>query len=227
MTRRRAAAALLALLPLLVTSCGLPLPDGVQSAGQVQAGSDEPQQLKVIPPSPQRGASPEDIVLGFLAAQRSPDDEHKVAREFLAPDTEWDDEQGAVVYSGRRFLDDDDGDPLTFDVRYDAFARVEATGAYSLSDTPVVAPYTVGLMPSGEYRLTAVPPGLHLTAQARERSFTGYDVYFLGRSADGSSTSRLVPDRVFLPVTASVAPRTLNRLRPEGPRISSRVKHHR
>ena len=204
--RRLPAVLLLALLPLLLTSCGLPLPDGVQSAGQVQAGSDEPLQLKVIPPGPQKGAAPEDIVLGFLAAQRSPDEGHAVARKFLAPDVDWDDEQGAVVYTGRRFLEDDDSDPSTFGVRYDAIARVEPTGAYALDDTTVVAEYSVGRMPSGEYRLTSVPPGLHLTTQARERSFTGYDVYFLGRSADGSTTSRLVPDRVFLPVTAKPAP---------------------
>ena len=167
---RRRAAALVALLPLLLTcSCGLPLPNGVQSAGQVQAESDEPVQLKVIPPSPQKGASPEDIVLGFLAAQRSPDDDHSVAREFLAPGADWDDEQGAVVYSSRRFMEDGDLDPLTFDVRYDATARVEPTGAYSLDDRPVVASYTVGRVVSGEYRLTSVPPGLHLTRQARER----------------------------------------------------------
>jgi len=194
------------LLTLLLTSCGLPLPDGVQSAGQVQAEPDEPLQLKVIPPGPQKEASPEDIVLGFLAAQRSPEDDHAVARQFLAPDTEWDDEQGAVVYTGRRFLDDDDSDPLTFSVRYEARARVEAAGAYVLDDTAVVARYTVAQIPSGEYRLTSVPPGLHLTTQARERSFTAYDVYFLGRAADGSSTSRLVPDRVFLPVTVTAAP---------------------
>ena len=203
--RRRLVLAVLALVPLLLTSCGLPLPDGVQSAGQVQAGSDEPQQqLKVIPPSPQTGASPEDIVLGFLAAQRSPDDDHKVAREFLAPGAEWDDEQGAVVYTGRRFVDDEDTDPFSFDVRYDTIARVAPTGAYTLDATTVVASYTVAQMESGEYRLTSVPPGLHLTTQARERSFTGYDVYFLGRAADGSGSTRLVPDRVFLPVTASV-----------------------
>jgi hypothetical protein len=178
----------------------------VQSAGQVQVERDEPLQLKVIPPRPQKGAAPEDIVLGFLAAQRSPDDDHAVAREYLAPETEWDDEQGAVVFKARRFLDDSDNDPLTFSVRYDASARVEATGAYSLDDTVVTATYEVGRMPSGEYRLTSVPPGLHLTTQARERSFTAYDVYFLRRAANERSTSRLVPDRVFLPVTAAPAP---------------------
>ena len=85
-------------------------------------------------------------------------------------------------------------------------ARVEPTGAYALDDTPVTAAYTVGQTESGEYRLTSVPRGLHLQSQDRERSFTAYDVYFLRRAVDGTATARLVPDRVFLPVTAERAP---------------------
>ncbi len=191
---------------LLLPACGLPVPDGVQSSGPVAAEREEPLALKVIPPGPQPGASPEEVVNGFLVAQRSPDDDHAVARQFLAPGTEWDDEEGAVVYRSRRFTTDDDSDPLTFSIRYDASARVEPTGAYALDDTPVTAAYTVGRLESGEYRLTSVPRGLHLQSQDRERSFTAYDVYFLRRAVDGTATARLVPDRVFLPVTAERAP---------------------
>ena len=54
----------------------------------------------------------------------------------------------------------------------------------------------------GELRLASVPRGLRLVQDDLERSFTPYDVHFLGRSADGSSSGRLVPDRVFLPVRA-------------------------
>ena len=200
--RRLAALGVLLLLP----ACGLPVPDGVQSAGQVAAEREEPLALKVIPPGPLPGASPEEIVNGFLVAQRSPDDEHAVARQFLAPGTEWDDEEGAVVYRSRRFTTDDDSDPLTFSIRYDASARVEPTGAFALDDTPVTTAYTVARLESGEYRLTSVPRGLHLQSQDRERSFTAYDVYFLARAVDGAATARLVPDRVFLPVTAERAP---------------------
>jgi len=85
--RRLAVVGLLLLLPL--PACGLPVPDGVQTSGPVAAERGEPLALKVIPPGPQPGASPEEVVNGFLVAQRSPDDDHAVARQFLAPGTEW------------------------------------------------------------------------------------------------------------------------------------------
>ncbi|MEX2291067.1 MAG: LpqB family beta-propeller domain-containing protein [Mycobacteriales bacterium] len=195
--------ALLALL--LLPACGLPLTEGVQPAGQVEAAREEPAPVRVIPPGPQPGASPQDIVRGFLNAQSSPDDGHAVARTFLAPGTTWDDEQGAVVYRARGFVEGTGQDPLTFTVRFDTTARIHPTGAFVLDDAPVPATYVVGRMPSGEYRLTSVPAGLHLTGKARERSFRPYDVHFLARALDGEATGRLVPDRVFLPETAARA----------------------
>ena len=194
-----------ALALLLLPACGLPLPEGVRSAGEVQPARDEPGSLRVIPPGPQPGASPEDIVRGFLIAQSSPADDHAVARQFLAPDTEWDDEQGAVVYALRQFVRADQ-DPLTFQVRFTTTARIQPTGAFTLDDEPVPAEYKVGRLPSGEFRLSSVPNGLHLTDAARQRSFRPYDVFFLARGADGTATGRLVPDRVFLPLTAARGP---------------------
>lgn len=197
---------------LLLPACGLTLPEGVRSAGDVQPVRDEPAALRVIAPGPQAGASPTEIVNGFLRAQASPADDHAVARQFLAPGTQWDDEQGVLVYRSRRFLADDDGDPLTFDVRFDATARIEATGAFVLDDEQVPAPYVVAQQPGGEFRLTSVPNGLHLSDADRTRSFRPYDVYFLARGLDGAPTGRLVADRVFLPVTAPRAPALVNAL---------------
>ena len=207
-------ARLLALLAglLLLTACGLPLPDGVQSAGQVAAEREESASLRVIPPGPQPGATPQDIVRGFLNAQKSPAGDHAVARQFLAPGTAWDDEQGAVVYSARRFVEDDDADPLSLTVRFESTARIEPTGSFSPDAAPVLATYTVARTPAGELRLTSVPPGLHLTTQDRERSFTANDIYFLARGMDGAGTGRLVPDRVFLPVTSERAPALVSAL---------------
>jgi hypothetical protein len=202
--RARLIGALAALL--LLPACGLPLPEGVQSARDVQPARDEPGSLRVIPPGPQPAASPEEIVSGFLTAQSSPDGGHAVARQFLAPETQWDDEQGAVIYRGRRLVSDADQDPLTFGVRFDTTARIRTTGGFVLDTTPVDETYTVARMPSGEFRLTSVPPGLHLRDVDRENSFQPYDVYFLARGLDGGPTARLVPDPVFLPVTAERAP---------------------
>lgn len=202
---------LLAVL-LLLPACGLSLPEDVRSAGEVQPVRDEPGALRVIAPGPQPGASPEEVVRGFLRAQASPDDGHAVARQFLAPGTRWDDEQGAIIYRGRRVVPDGDGNPLSFDVRFDATARIEPTGAFVLDEEPVIAPYVVAEQPSGEYRLTSVPDGLHLVEPDRARSFRPYDVYFLARGVDGKPTGRLVPDRVFLPVTAERAPALVSSL---------------
>lgn len=198
---RRAPA--LALLALLLTGCGLPVPDGVQSAGEVQPQRAEPAPVEVLPPGPQAGASPAQVVAGFLNAQSSPDDDHAVARQFLAPDTEWDDEAGAVVYElGSLRFAQDPADPTSFAVRVQATGRIAADGAFSLVDKPETAAYSVARQPDGEFRLVKVPPGLLLTRGDRDRSFTPYEVYFLGRASDGSATARLVPDRVFLPDTA-------------------------
>ena len=207
----RARAAVLLVAMVLLSACGLPLPEGVQSARDVQPARDEPGSLRVIPPGPQPGASPAEIVSGFLTAQSSPADNHAVARQFLAPGTQWDDEQGAVIYRERRLVGGGD-DPLTFDVRFDTTARIRPTGSFVLDTTPVVERYVVGQLPSGEFRLTSVPRGLHLREADRERSFQPYDVYFLARDLDGGPTGRLVPDPVFLPVTAERAPALVSAL---------------
>lgn len=201
---RRAPA--LTLLGLLLTGCGLPVPDGVQSAGDVQPQRAEPAPVEVLPPGPQAGASPAQVVAGFLNAQSSPDDDHAVARQFLAPGLEWDDEAGAVVYElGSLRFAQDPADPTSFAVRVQVTGRISADGAFSLVDRTETAAYSLARQPDGEFRLTKVPPGLLLTRGDRDRSFTPYEVYFLGRAADGSATARLVPDRVFLPETADPA----------------------
>lgn len=195
-----------ALLALLLTGCGLPVPQGVQSAGEVQPQRAEPAPVEVLPPGPQKGASPAQVVAGFLNAQSSPDDDHAVARQFLAPDTTWDDEAGAVVYElGSLRFAQDPADPTSFAVRVQATGRISSDGAFSLVDRTVTEAFSVARQPNGEFRLVKVPPGLLLTRGDRDRSFTPYEVYFLGRDADGGATARLVPDRVFLPDTAEPA----------------------
>jgi hypothetical protein len=215
MRLRPAAAALLLLLP----ACGLPTPDGAQSAGEVRAEREEPPPFEVVPPGPQPGATPEDIVRGFLTALCCPQGDHAVAREFLAPGTSWDNEAGAVIYRNRRFAPESDSDPLTFAVRFEAEARISPAGSFSLDPQPVTKDYKVAQLPDGEFRLAEVPDGLYVKQQDRDRSFTPYDVYYFARGMGGETTSRLVPERVFLPSTASLAPALVDSLlaRPDGP----------
>ena len=202
--RRRAAVALL--LPFVLVGCGLPLPEGVRSAGEVRA--DQPAQvgIRVLPPGPQDGATPVDLVQGFLRAQSSPSDAHAVAREFLAPDTEWDDDELVIVYRARTPTVTPDPERLgQVIVRLETVARISDDGSYRLESRPLVERYTVARQADGQLRLTGVPPGLRLTPADRELSYRPYDVAFFGVGRDGETTSRLVADRVFLPVTADAA----------------------
>lgn len=196
----------LLLLLLLVPGCGLPLPEGVRSAGEVRAEQQEPAGIQVLPPGPQQGATAEELVEGFLRAQSSPGDAHAVARQFLAPGTVWDDGELVIVYrASSPTVEPDPEQPGQVVTELESVARISADGSYRLESRTLTERYTVGVSPGGELRLTGVPAGLRLSPADRELSFRPYVVQFLGRSATGEATGRLVSDRVFLPVTVDPA----------------------
>lgn len=187
---------------LVLAGCGLPLPEGVRSAGQVRAEEQEPGRIQVLPPGPQDGATAVELVEGFLRAQSSPGEAHAVARQFLAPGTEWDDRGLVLVYrasSPTVVVDPEQPDSVL--TRLETVARISADGSYQLERRSLAERYTTGLNPAGQLRLTSVPQGLRLSPADRELSFRPYDVPFLGLTATGAAASRLVPDRVFIPVT--------------------------
>ena len=203
--RRLAAAVALVLL----TGCGLPLTEGVRSAGEVPVEQTEPAGIQVLPPGPQPGATATELVRGFLRAQSSPDDAHAVARQFLAPDTVWDDTQFAVVYTpGSQTVRVDPTDPERVEVRLQATARIASDGSYRLAAEGQQMPaeqFRVQRNRDGELELTDVPAGLRLTTVDVSRSYVPRDVYQLGRPVQADDPVGLVPDRVFLPVTSDPA----------------------
>ncbi len=190
----------------LAAGCGLPLPEGVRSAGEVPAEQQEPAGIQVLPPGPQEGATAVELVEGFLRAQSSPGQSHAVARQFLAPGTPWDDEALAIVYrASSPTVSSEPAQPDQILVRLETVARISGDGSYRGESRTLTERYTVAPDAAGELRLTAVPPGLRLTSADRELSFRPYEVDFLALSATGTPTGRLVSDRVFLPVTAEPA----------------------
>ncbi len=211
MTRAWRAATASIGLALTLAGCGLPVPQGVRSTGDVQAAGLEPERIRVLLPGPRPGATAEEIVYGFLEAQLSPDDRHFAARQFLAAGTEWDDAVSARLYDpGSQRVERDPTLQNGYVVTLDTVAQITPRGAYRLDpdDSPTLREqgYVVAREPtSGELRLTRVPPGVRLSDVDLDRSFTPLDVYFLGRADDGSATGRLVPDRVFVPVTVPPA----------------------
>lgn len=194
---------------VLVAGCGLPLGGGSLPGGSLQDERSRPAGIKVLPPGPQPGAGAEDLVRGFLRAQASPEDDHAVARQFLLDPRAWDDEAFVVVYQpGSQTVRADPERPDRVALNLQPTARIEADGSYRLTPTDRLAPterFRVARRGDGELRLTQVPAGLRLQRPDLSRSYLPRELYFLGRSTLGMATARLVPDRVFLPVTVDPA----------------------
>jgi len=195
--RRRLTIALLGVLVL--SGCGLPLPDGVRSAGDVGVAQPESVGLQLLPPGPQPGATAVELVNGFLTAQVSPQDDYAIARQFLTPSNAWK-STGLVrlyVAGSQRVVARSDV-PGGLTVGFTEVATIKKGGAYSLSGgASVEEPYVVARDPaSGQLRLSTVPDGVRLADTARDRSYVARDVYYLGRPDNGAGT-RLVADRVF------------------------------
>lgn len=187
----------------VLAGCGLPLQDGVQAPGEVPVAQRLPERISVLPPGPQPGAEPEDIVRGFLAAQSSTRDDHGIARSFLAPAQRaaWDDDAGVTVYdpsTAGEAEPEADGDDVVLTLSLDVVGYVGRDGAASLSNDPVEQPYRLSQV-DGQWRIVDLPPGLTLTAFARDGSFAALDVFFLAPPVPGSPP-HLVADRVLLPV---------------------------
>ena len=220
----------LVVVALLVSGCSLPLPDGTRSvegvsAEQAQAGGG----LRVIPPGPRPGMTPEDVVRGFLQAQASFDDRHAIARSYLAVEaaSRWDDAAGAEVYELKSLepeLARVQGDTATVRVSAQVTGAIGEDGAYRPLAERGTDTYALRLE-EGQWRLAEVPPGLRLTAADRDRSFRPVSLYYPGQVPD-SGSPRLVPDRVFLPTGADLADRLVRRLlQPPSDALAGSVAH--
>ena len=208
--RRRLVPFLLALFLLgcllVLSGCGLPLPEDVQRPGAVAAGSQAAGDIRVLPPGPRGDSTPEAFVEGFLAAQSSPDNSHAIAREFLAPGTRWDDGAGLMVYDPAPLNPATRaGDESTVVVTANVTGEVRADGSYDATPRLLRDTYSLRKSPGG-LQLVGVPPGLRLAVADRDRSFAARNVFFLAPSYGlTSDTPHLVADRVFLNTSRQLA----------------------
>ena len=210
----RRVAALLA-LGLVLPACGLPLTSGIRNAQDRPAGQQQRGDIQVLPPGPSDDAAPDQVVRDFFGAQSSPDDGHARAREFLAPERRgWKDSGPVQVFAGPALTVAPVGEAKNlFQVTGTRTGRIAADGSY----TPVGGTLSVrvGLRQNerGRWVITEVPDGLLLSTADRDRSFKPYAVYFLASTTgQTSSTTHLVPDPLFVPVTADPADALVRRL---------------
>ncbi|WP_347978482.1 GerMN domain-containing protein [Microbacterium sp. ProA8] len=219
MTRARGILALLlAVCAVVVTGCagfatGGPPEYGLQN-GEADNGS---QNLVFIPNRPQPGATPQQIVEGFIDAGSGPGvaGNWTVAREFLAPEIrdDWMPEAGVIIdeRAERDYVETQEG---VVDFASEVVASVDDKGAYQRADiSPGSWPFRLEKQSDGEWRITEAPPGIWLDEAQFPRVFNRYPLMYFD-----PSWQFLVPDVRWFPVTnaaGSIAAALVNKPRTE------------
>ncbi|MCA1823049.1 MAG: GerMN domain-containing protein [Mycobacteriales bacterium] len=180
----------------LCAACGGLLPDRtvhVVRPIEGPVGDDQPNRRLVALPAP--GASPVDIVNGFLDAQGDAEDGHAAARQFLAPRASWTPTSGVMVYAGKSgpVRESTTGDRIVYAVRFSRRASVSPAGEYSTAAATVTQRFVVSRA-GVEWRLSQVPRGLTLTFDDLQRGFRRTVLYFLNRGE-----TKLVRQPLYLP----------------------------
>lgn len=213
MIRRRRPLALVvtAAFVALLTACTSLPTSGEPNPGLVLGEVDSDPDISQIAARPLEGATPEQIVEGFLDAALTPDNGWAIAREFLSPElaATWRPTAGVSIDSAapeREFTADLNGgedSAESGDVRVvlDQVARVDESGAYTeLPGDASVAAFEVARNDDGEWRITAADNGVFLDAAAFTQVYRRYALQYYDHT-----WSHLVPDLRWYPRRQTIA----------------------
>ncbi|PPG93194.1 hypothetical protein C5C39_00040 [Rathayibacter sp. AY1F3] len=170
------AVAAAALLALGLAGCA-----GIPRDGDVGVGRPDtaPQDLQYdfLPSGPAVGASQRDILTGFIDAASSPQNNYKIAREFLSTGADWTPGEHVTVDEGQRSASPQSGSTLSLTIT--PVAEVDATGVYT--DVATTAGLTLDygfVQENGEWRISAPPSGVVIDRTTFEQVFSTHALYF-------------------------------------------------
>lgn len=201
--RAVAAGAAAVIVALAVTACsGLPM-NGPVSPGLLAGEAPEAPDFSFRPNGPQPGATPEQIVRGFVEAATSPAGNWAIAQQFLTPEfaSVWRPQTGVTIDKPGAREYDEDGSTVT--LRSTTTAAVDELGAYHVAEEaefPLV--YEVAQQSDGEWRITSAPDGIVLEADFFDDVFRAYNVMYFD-----PTWTFLVPDVRWFPYRTAVAAR--------------------
>lgn len=205
MTRRRGIlAAVVAAAALVLSACtGLPT-SGPVNYGLEPDGAEDSQEFFSLPDRPQPGATPEQIVEGFIRAGSGPGVAGNWARakEFLAPGLQevWDPTARVTVdvFADRAYAEPVEG---VVELALDAVATVDDRGVYERVEVPEQPiSFRLAQRDDGEWRITEAPDGIVLDRDQFPSVFHRYEVMYFD-----PSWTFLVPDVRWFPTTNAAA----------------------
>jgi hypothetical protein len=205
--RSQCRAAVVAVLASLVAAGCAGVPDhGKVHTGNVVAvgNSQQDAQIRVLVHGPTKGASPEDIVSGFLVASAGSEVDHAIARTYLTSDAgrTWQPTARALVYgdSPNGTLDNarPAGTARVVRMHTPLVATIAGDGGYTVAGPTAQFRWDFRVVRAGgEWRIANPPVGLLLSPIDLSRSLRAQPIYFLNRDM-----SVVVPDTVFLSASA-------------------------
>lgn len=210
---RRVVCAVLALLALtgLAACTGLPVTGPVTAGRPVDEAETSPE-VRFFPDGPQPGASPEEIVDGFLRAGSGSSGDWATARQFLAPSIRetWNPSAGVTVVptaeaSVLETVDD------TVNVALAPTAIVDASGRYEPAPGALASLSFDLVEIDGQWRISRAPDGIVLDESVFATVFHRYSVMYFD-----TTWSYLVPDERWFP-TSNAAVRIAGALIDEQP----------
>jgi Lipoprotein LpqB beta-propeller domain/Sporulation and spore germination len=182
----------------------LPTGSQVQSskAGSNAQPYDDPF-VRLIPVPPGNDWDPETIVTAYLTASAAFDDDHQVARGYLARGTQWNPGLKTIVYDDQTKLTADEppqsGNRATVTITGRQLGTIRPDGQYLAAPTKFTENFQLQLNSKKQWRISQLPVdlvnGLLMGQDDTDRAFRTLNLYFF--SQDGSV---VVPNSVFVPV---------------------------
>jgi hypothetical protein len=205
--------ALLTVLLLALSGCST-VPDSSPTVQVTEAPVRPSEDVGIEPFSPSPGATPEEIVRGFIDAAASTVPGHPVAREHLAPEAaeSWSDDNGITVI-GQDYATVTTG-AGSVQVTANLVGTVDQRGVFMIGgDSPFTRQYTLEEV-EDEWRITDPAGGLVMLEPDFQRLYDPVAAYFLD-----PTRQRMVPDPRYL-ITGEAQPNALVQRLLDGPSAS-------
>ncbi len=186
----------LGLLAMLAACTGLPA-NGPVTAGRTVDEAPAGPEVRFVPDAPQVGATPDEIVDGFLRAGSGTSGDWAIARLFLAPSFRdvWDPAAGVAIIPTGEVIDAQFSGS-TASLSLTPIATVDASGQYQAGDEGF-APLAFELVQiDGQWRIARAPDGIVLDESVFLTVFHQYSVMYFD-----TTWTYLVPDVRWFPTT--------------------------